>query len=101
MPSRCSARCPRKTHTEQGEHRETRTDCKGEKSMVSRRKIAIVTVGVSIAMIMGVAASAGASLKPGTTLTGTSKHVVFKGSIDGVSITVTCTGFKDSGTVKS
>jgi hypothetical protein len=67
--------------------------------MILLRNKAIVTAFVSTAMILGLAASAGASLKPGTTVTGTSKHVVFKGSIDGVGITVTCTGFKDSGTL--
>jgi len=69
--------------------------------MISVRKKAIVAAVCSTALIFGVAASAGASLKPGTKVTGTSKHVVFKGTINGVPITVTCTSFKDSGTVKS
>jgi len=69
--------------------------------MVSFRKKALVVAVVSIATIFGVVASAGASLKPGTTITGTSKSVVFKGTINSVPITVTCTGFKDSGTVKT
>ena len=69
--------------------------------MDSFRKKTIVAALASMAMIFGLAASAGASLKPGTTVTGTSKSVVFKGTIDGAPITVTCTGFKDSGTVKS
>jgi len=65
------------------------------------RKKALVVVVASMAMALGVAATAGASLKPGTKVSGTSSHVVFKGDINGVPITVTCTSFKTSGTVTS
>ena len=68
--------------------------------MLSMRKKAAVGAIASGAMALLLVAPAGASVKPGTTVTGTSKHVVFKGSINGAAITVTCTSFKDSGTVK-
>lgn len=69
--------------------------------MSSLRKKVIVTAVAMIAVVFGVTASAGASLKPGTKVTGTSSSVVFKGTINGVGITVTCKSFKDTGTVKS
>jgi hypothetical protein len=72
-----------------------------EEKMNPFRKKALVAVLASIAMTFGVAATAGASLKPGTKVSASSKDVVFKGDINGVPITVTCTSFKDSGTVTS
>jgi hypothetical protein len=68
--------------------------------MGSLRMKAVVAAGASIAMVFGVAALAGASVKPGTKVTGSSTDVVFKGSIDSVPVTVTCKSFKDSGTVE-
>ena len=69
--------------------------------MIPLHKKVFVVAIASTALVFGMAASASASLKPGTKVNGTSKHVVFKGSINGVAITVTCSSFKDSGTVKS
>jgi hypothetical protein len=69
--------------------------------MCSLRNKVTLAVLASILTSLGVVASAGASVAPGTKVTGTSSDVTFVGTIDGVSITVTCTSFTDIGTVES
>jgi hypothetical protein len=57
----------------------------------------MVIVGVSAAaIVLGTTTAVYGSVAPGTTVTGTSSHTVFSGTIDGVAISVTCTNFTDS-----
>ena len=69
-----------------------------------RTKVLVAALSSAL-LVLGVVSAAGASLSPGTKLTGTSSKVVLVGSINGVQITVTCGGqgslsFTDSGTVE-
>ena len=64
-------------------------------------KTIVVLVGTA-ALLFGVATAAYASLPAGTVVTGklkTGTHMVFKGDIDSVPITVTCTSFVIKGKV--
>jgi hypothetical protein len=62
------------------------------------KKLAFIAMS-AIAGTFGTVAMAGASVAPGTTIVGTSNSVTFKGTINGIEITVTCTSFKDSAVV--
>jgi len=55
----------------------------------------------AIAGVFGTAAAVGASVAPGTKVTGTSSKTTFVGTINGINITVTCTNFTDTVTVAS
>ena len=66
-------------------------------------KTIVVLVGTA-ALLFGVATAAYASLPAGTVVTGklkTGTHMVFKGDIDSIPITVTCTSFVIKGKVPS
>jgi hypothetical protein len=64
--------------------------------MISRtKKLAIVAVSAA-AMVLGTTTAVYGSVAPGTTVTGHSGNTVFKGTINGINITVTCTNFTDS-----
>ena len=65
------------------------------------KKILSGTVAV-MALVFGIATAASASLPKGTTVTGSLKSgtvMTFKGDIDSIPITVSCTTFSASGTV--
>jgi len=75
----------------------------GEPTKTKLSKTMVVLVGTA-ALLFGVATAAYASLPPGTTVTGklkTGTHMIFKGDIDSVPITVTCTNFLAKGKVTS
>ena len=64
----------------------------------------IVAVVATMALVFGLATAAYASLPAGTTVTGNLKSgtkMTFKGDIDSVPITVTCTTFTVTGKVPS
>jgi hypothetical protein len=79
---------------------QTRSNQKGViQVMISPgKKLAFVAMSV-IAATFGTVAMAGASVAPGTQVTGTSKSVTFKGTINGIQVTVSCTNFTDTATV--
>ena len=64
--------------------------------MISRHKKMLIVAVSTVAMVLGTATAVYGSVAPGTTVTGTSGHVVFNGTINGIAITVTCTNFTDS-----
>jgi hypothetical protein len=64
----------------------------------SRKKMAIVAI-VAAATVLGTTTLAFGSVAPGTVVTGHSGKTTFKGDINGVPITVTCTNFTDAVTV--
>lgn len=64
------------------------------------RKLAFVSMS-AIAGVFGTAVAVGASVAPGTKVTGSSGKVTFVGTINGAKITVTCTNFTDTVTVAS
>src|SRR3984957_8385705 len=75
----------------------------GEPTMSKLTKTIVVLVGTA-ALLFGVATAAYASLPAGTTVTGklkTGTHMIFKGDIDSVPITVTCTNFLVKGKITS
>lgn len=66
-------------------------------------KTIVVLVG-TVMLVFGLTTAAYATLKAGTTVTGklkTGTHVTFKGDIDSIPITVTCTTFTVKGKVAS
>ncbi len=66
--------------------------------MMRNRAKLVVLVGVTVATVLGAAATAFASLGKNVTVTGTnSGNVTFVGKIDSVPVTVTCTTFKATG----
>ena len=64
--------------------------------MISRRKKMVIVAVSAAAMVLGTSTAVYGSVAPGTTVKGTSGNVVFKGTINGIAITVTCTNFTDS-----
>jgi hypothetical protein len=62
------------------------------------RRLAFVSMG-AIVGVFGTAAAVGASVAPGTKVTGSSSSVTFVGTINGAQITVHCTNFTDTVTV--
>jgi hypothetical protein len=64
--------------------------------MISRSKKMVVVAVSAAAMVLGTTTAVYGSVAPGTTVTGTSGNIVFKGTINGINITVTCTNFSDS-----
>jgi hypothetical protein len=64
----------------------------------------VVTMGVALAAVLATATAAFATLPAGTTVTGTLKSgtkMTFKGDINSIPITVSCTTFSASGKVPS
>lgn len=72
----------------------------GKKKILASAFAACTILGTSGA-VLAVSSGAGASVKPGTKIKGSSNDVQFQGTINGVQITVTCTSFKDTATVTS
>jgi hypothetical protein len=71
-------------------------------STMSYLKKALFGIVATVALVFGVATGAYASLPKGTTVTGSLKsgtNMTFKGDIDSIPITVSCTGFSAKGTV--
>jgi hypothetical protein len=64
--------------------------------MISRPKTMAIIAVSAAAMVFGTATSVYGSVAPGTKVTGTSHSITFKGTINGINITVTCTNFSDS-----
>ncbi len=70
-------------------------------SKLTKTMVAVVGTGL---LVFGIATAAYASLPAGTTVTGklkTGTHMTFKGDIDSVPITVTCTNFTAKGKIPS
>jgi hypothetical protein len=64
--------------------------------MISRPKKLLIVAVSAAAMVLGTTTAVYGSVAPGTTVTGTSHSLTFKGTINGINITVTCTNFTDS-----
>ncbi len=79
--------------------REKKKEASPTTSHLKKTIFGVVATG---ALVLGVASGAYASLPKGTTVTGSLKSgtdMTFKGDIDSIPITVSCTGFSAKGTV--